>query len=59
MEPQAVASLNGRLKTGPWAAPCHRGPVRMRTVDGEDLGYTEWPKRAKRMAGRVTSCPNA
>lgn len=58
MEPKALASLNSRLKAGPWAAPCRRGPVRMRTVDGEGLGYTEWPKRAS-MAGRVTGCPNS
>lgn len=58
MKPKALASLNSRLKAGPRAAPCHRGPVRMRSVDGEDLGYTERPKRA-RMAGSVTGCPNS
>lgn len=37
--------------------PLDRGPVRMRAMDGEDVGCTEWPRGA-RMAGRVTVCWN-
>lgn len=55
---KAAAALNGGLEAGPWAALLHRGQVKMRTTDGEDVGYKEWPKRA-RMAGRVIDCPNS
>lgn len=58
MGPKAAAALNVRLEAGLWAAPLHRGQLKMRTTDGEDVGYTEWPKRA-RMAGRVIDCPNS
>lgn len=39
-------------------SPLDRGPVRMRARDVEDLGYTEWPRRA-RMARGVIFRPNS